>query len=521
MRIHEISKDILNLGFNVNAEIKNENELYVYIKKENIKDVINLMFGKYKLYFAGEFCMQIENFLISIVLTNRKNGYFVILRYKTEDEIISLQGIANQSHLFEREIKDLFGIKIVQGEDTRSIVKHEAWEKDVYPLRKDFKYERKIRSLNETEEYAFKEVITEGGYQIPVGPIHAGIIEPGHFRFSVIGEPIENLEIRLMYKHRGIEKICENTDINKLNLIIERVSGESSVAYGEACAQLIEKVTEYNVSREIKALRVTMLELERIYNFLDDIGGICVDIGFSYPAKKFGYLSEIIHQLCERITGSRFLRNTIIPCGININFTEKNKEDILATLKNVEKRFNEIVNITLDSVSFLDRVEHTGIVENKIAKNLNMTGVVGRASGIHYDVRRSFSYEIYRELKKGINFKELGGVFERYNVKLAEIKDAFKFVNQALDIIKNDINKSREKISIEEGKEGFAVVETVKGELIVYGKVGKNNRFNRVYFKTPSFTNWKGLTYAVLGEIVPDFPLCNKSFNMSYSENDR
>ncbi|KZL91378.1 NADH-quinone oxidoreductase subunit C [Clostridium magnum] len=521
MRIHEVNEDILNLEFNVNTEIKNGNELYVYIKKEDIKDIVDIMFTKYRLYFAGEFCMQRDNFLISIILTNRKKGYFVILRYETEKEIISLQGFANQSHLFEREIKDLFGLQIVDGEDKRTIVKHELWEKDVYPLRKEFEYGRKIRDLNQTEDYAFREVVTEGGYQIPVGPVHAGIIEPGHFRFSVIGEPIENLQIRLMYKHRGIEKICENTDINKLNLIFERVAGESSVAYGEAYAQLIEKMIKYGVSKEIRALRVVLLELERIYNFLDDVAGICVDIGFSYPAKKFGYLSEIIHQLCERITGSRFLRNSIIPCGTNINFTKGNKIDILETVKTVEKRFNEIVDITLGSVSFLDRVEHTGIVENKIAKHLNMTGVVGRASEIHYDVRRSFPYEIYKEIKKSTNFKKLGGVFERYSLKLEEIRDAFKFIRESLDSINDDIKKSREKIRIEEGKEGFAVVETVKGELIVYGKVGENNEFDRVYLKTPSFTNWKGLTYAVLGEIVPDFPLCNKSFNMSYSENDR
>lgn len=519
--IHEVNQDILNLGFSVNTEVKNENELYVYIKKENIKEIVDIMFAKYKLYFAGEFCMQEDNYLISIILTNRKKGYFVILRYETENEIISLQGFANQSHLFEREIKDLFGLQIVDGQDKRPIVKHEVWEKDVYPLRKDFKYGRKIRDLNETEDYAYKEVITEGGYQIPVGPVHAGIIEPGHFRFSVIGEPIENLQIRLMYKHRGIEKICENLDINKLNLIFERVAGESSATYGEAYAQLIEKIMNYGISREIGALRVIILELERIYNFLEDVAGICVDIGFSYPAKKFSYLSEMIHQLCERTTGSRFLRNSIIPCGSNIDFNRGNKIDILETLKTVEKRFNEIVDITLGSVSFLDRVEHTGIVENKIAKHLNLTGVVGRASEIHYDVRRSFPYEIYKELKKSINFKKLGGVFERYNLKLEEIRDAFKFIKESLDIMEYDIERSREKITLEEGKEGFAVVETVKGELIVYGKVGKNNKFDRIYFKTPSFTNWKGLTYAVLGEIVPDFPLCNKSFNMSYSENDR
>ncbi|EYE88676.1 NADH dehydrogenase [Fervidicella metallireducens AeB] len=521
MKIEDLKKDIEKLGFPIKIEIKNKNELYVDIDKDDVKKILETMFKKYKLYFSGQFCLQDKDFIINVILTDRKNGYLIILRYKTENEIVSLQGIANQSNLFEREISDLFGLEIADGEDKRNIVKHEIWENGIHPLRKDFLYGQRVKDLCETEEYKFKEVITDGGFQIPVGPVHAGIIEPGHFRFSVIGELIENLEIRLMYKHRGIEKICENVDLNKLNLIFERVAGESSAAYGEAFAQLIEKISDFKVCESIMALRVILLELERIYNFLDDIAGICVDVGFSYPAKKFGYMSELIHQLCERITGSRFLRNAIIPYGSNIDFTEIQREDVVKTIDIVEKRFNEIVEMTLNTVSFLDRVEHTGIVEKAIAKELNMTGVVARASGIQYDVRKSFPYEVYRQLKKSINFEEIGGVFERYNVKIAEIRDAFKYIKTSLTLIKGDVEKKKQWIDIESGKEGFAVVETVKGELIVFARTGENNKMDRVYFKTPSFTNWNGLTYAVLGEIVPDFPLCNKSFNMSYSENDR
>ncbi|SHI95431.1 NADH-quinone oxidoreductase subunit D-related protein [Parasporobacterium paucivorans] len=521
MRLQEIKDAILAGNPGLNTEIKNKNELFVYADKDNIIKITECMFRDFRMYFAGEFCMQEDMFVISVILTSRKQGYFVIIRYETEGELISLQGLANQSGLFEREIRDLFGLEIVGAIDNRHLVKHEEWEKDVYPLCKDFTYGRKIRNLNETEVYRFKEVTNGGGYQIPVGPVHAGIIEPGHFRFSAIGEPIENLEIRLMYKHRGIEKICENTDINRLNLILERVSGESSVAYAEAYALLIEKILDYNLPEDIKAVRVVLLELERTYNYLDDIGGICLDVGFSYPAKKFAYLSEMIHQLCERITGSRFLRNVIVPCGLNSKITLANKADILETLQMVEKRFDGLLDITLNAVSFLDRVEDTGIVENKIAKSLNMTGVVARASDIHYDVRKSFPYEIYQSLKKEINFEKTGGAFERYKIKIAEIKDAFLFIRQALNLVENDVNKCREKINIEPGVEGFSIVETVKGELIVYGKTGLNNRFERLYMRTPSFMNWEGLTFAVLGEIVPDFPLCNKSFNMSYSENDR
>lgn len=526
MNIDLFKEEIRSLKYT--SEIKNKNEIYVDVTISNVKSLISLFLVKYKLKFIAQFCVDkgdksnIENdFIINIVLSNSKEKYFVILQYKTQEEIKTLQDILFQSHLFEREISDLFGLKIKDGIDTREMVKHEKWPKDAYPLRKSFPYGVKLQEKNEILPYKCKGVTGDGAYQIAVGPVHAGIIEPGHFRFSVIGESIENLELRLNYKHRGIEKICENTDANKLNLIFERVACESSVSYAESYALLVEKLLSYDIPQEIKALRVVLLELERIYNFLGDISGMCVDIGFSYPAKRFGYFQEQVHKLCERITGSRFMRNIIIPCGINIDFTEKDIEDIKKTLNGMKKRMDKIIEITLDSVSFLDRVENTGILRNKTAKKLYMTGVSGRASGVNYDVRKSFPYEIYNTLKKSNNVEEIGGAFERYKLKISEIHDAYNFIFDSLNFINTEILKTKTEFQLIDGTEALVAVETVKGELIVYGQVGKNNKFNRIYFKTPSFTNWNGLTYAVLGEIVPDFPLCNKSFNMSYSENDK
>ncbi|KOA19257.1 formate hydrogenlyase subunit 5 precursor [Clostridium homopropionicum DSM 5847] len=526
MNIALLKEELISQKYN--SIIKNKNELYVDSDISNVKELVNTFLSKYKLKFIAEFCNEDftkadleNNFIINIIFTNSKEGYFVVLRYETKEEIISLQDALFQSHLFEREISDLFGLKIVDGIDKRELVKHEKWQKDIYPLRKSFPHGAKLQEKDEIPPYKFKEIAGDGAYQIPVGPVHAGIIEPGHFRFSVIGEPIENLEIRLNYKHRGIEKLCENIEANQLNLLFERMACESSVAYAESYALLVEKLLNFNVPNEIKALRVVLLELERIYNFLGDIAGICVDVGFSYPAKKYGYFQEQIHQLCERITGSRFMRNAITPCGINIDFRKEQIEDIKATLEGLKNRMNKIIGITLDTVSFLDRVENTGIVRNKTARKLYMTGVVGRASRINYDVRKSFPYEIYEMFKNSNNVEEIGGVFERYKLKISEIWDAFKFISISLDCITKDIIKTKNQFNLVEGTEALTAVETVKGELIVYGQVGKNNKFNRIYFKTPSFTNWNGLTYAVLGEIVPDFPLCNKSFNMSYSENDK
>lgn len=522
MKLHEMYKSLEESELKIHSKnINNGNELILVVEKEDFRKIIESMFSEYKLYFSGEFCIEEELFLMSTILTNRKYGYFVIVRYKTENDLISLQGLANQSALFEREIQDLYGLKISGGIDTRPLVRHEIWQDNKFPMQKSFTHGEKIKDLYEQPEYNFKKILYGGGFQIPVGPVHAGIIEPGHFRFSVIGESVENLEIRLMYKHRGIEKICENTDISKLHLILERVSGESSVAYAEVYALLIEKMLDVKIPETVKALRVVFLELERIYNFLDDISGICTDIGYSYPAKKFGYLSEMIHQLAQRITGSRYMRNVIVPCGLNLDFTMDMKSDVLETIKKIQKRFGEIAGITMRSISFLDRVEDTGIVENKEAKKLNLTGIPARASGIHYDVRKNFPYEIYREIKNEIKVEETGGVFERYSLKIREIEDAFLFIVSALSRVQNDFVKYRPQIQVEAEKEGFSSVETVKGELIIYGRTGMNNTFERLYIKTPSFMNWEGLAYAAKDEIVPDFPLCNKSFNMSYSENDR
>ncbi len=520
MNINAIKKELENSNFKIEYEIKNNNEIYIGTQSNMAVKITGYLIKDCKLVFCAEFCKDIGKLQMNIVLTGRKENYYVIVRYIAIEYIESLQGIVYQSNMFEREISDLFGLQINGAIDNRHLVKHEIWNKDVYPLKKEFNYGEKVKPLETVEDYQFKSVSYEA-YQIPVGPVHAGIIEPGHFRFSVMGEPIENLEIRLMYKHRGIEKLCENIDGNNLNLVFERVAGESTVAYAESYALLVEKLTDFLVSNETKALRVVLLELERIYNFLDDIGGICVDVGFSYPAKRYGYFSELIHQLCERITGSRFCRNSIVPFGINVHYGEKKRVDILNTLQSIEVKIERIVKSTLDSVSFLDRVEHTGMVDKETAKKLLLTGVVGRACGKKYDVRKNFPYEIYGKLKNEINVESLGGVFERYKLKIAEIKDAFSFIRKALNFIDGDIEKSTVDVQLPEGREAFVSVETVKGELVVYGAVGKNNKFDRIYFKTPSFTNWEGITIAVQGEIVPDFPLCNKSFNMSYSENDR
>ncbi|WP_026882629.1 NADH dehydrogenase [Clostridium akagii] len=478
MNIADAIKSLDELNFDLKYEIKNKNELYIRLKPEQIRKIVSIFIYVYKFNYICEFETPGKSLIINCLFSNSKEGYYITCSYITKKSPVNLQNIIHQSRLFQREI-------------------------------------------NKDYDYKVKEVSGTGAYQVAVGPVHAGIIEPGHFRFSVMGEAIENLEIRLMYKHRGIEKLCEGIDANSLNLMFERVSGESTVAYGEAYALLVEKLMNKEIAREIKAFRIVLLELERIYNYLDDLGGIANDIGFSYPAKKFGYFSEIIHQLCERITGSRFMRNALVPLGINIDFTMEKKKDIMATLRSLNPRINSIIKTSFNSVSFLDRVEDTGMVSRVMAKKLCITGVVARACNLKYDVRVNFPYELYKEIKSGTNITSKGGVFERYKLKSIELNDAFDFIEKALTYINTDIKRDKQAICFKDGLEAITSVETVKGELVVYGLTGKDNKFTRIYFKTPSFTNWSGMSEAVLGEIVPDFPVINKSFNMSYSENDK
>ncbi|MBU3074556.1 hydrogenase large subunit [Clostridium estertheticum] len=478
MKITDIINSLQELNFDLKYEVKNDNELYVRIKADQIRKIVLICVDLYKFNYICEFTVVEKETTVNCVFSNSKRGYYVICSYVTDKEPIDLSNIIYQSKLFHREI-------------------------------------------NKDYDYKIKEVSGTGAYQVAVGPVHAGIIEPGHFRFSVMGEPIENLEIKLMYKYRGIEKLCKDINANTLNLMFERVSGESSVAYGEAYAMLVEKLLGADVSIEVKAFRVVLLEVERMYNYMDDLGGVGNDIGYSYVAKKFGYFSEVVHQLCERISGSRYMRNAIVPLGINIDFDEKKKKDVLDTLKGLKARVLSIIKMSVNSVSFLDRVEDTGMVSRSMAKKLCMTGVVARACNLKYDVRVSFPYELYKEIKRDINIETKGGVFERYKLKARELKDAFGFIEKALSYINVDIKREKNEFYLKEGLEAITSVETVKGELVVYGLTGKDNKFDRIYFKTPSFTNWTGMSEAVLEEIIPDFPLINKSFNMSYSENDK
>lgn len=424
--------------------------------------------------------------------------------------------IYSASH-FEREIYEMFGITPTGNPDLRSLRLHdEIWPKDHYPLRKDFAAPQDRHAGN--GQYQFKRVEGEGIFEVPVGPVHAGIIGPGHFRFSVAGEPIISLETRLGWTHRGIEKLLEGKGINEAVRICECISGDTAFGYSLAFCRSAEKIFGIEAPARAQLLRVLYLELERLYNHANDIGGIALDVGFSFPAQFASLIKEAILQLNEGLCGSRYLKGINTVGGVENDINKVKGELVGSGLVKIQKDFNTLENMLFSSVSFMDRVDGTGILLAKTARDLGVTGLAARASGIGHDLRKIFPGP-YGGLSFNAAKEHSGDVAARLNVRIFEVRESIALIRQCLE--KLDACHTETKITAV-GKEGCAsgYVEAWRGPVLVWTRLDTESKVRRCKIVDASFHNWEGLSYAVLGNIIPDFPLCNKSFDLSYPGND-
>jgi Ni,Fe-hydrogenase III large subunit/Ni,Fe-hydrogenase III component G len=421
------------------------------------------------------------------------------------------------AHLFEREIKEMFGIEPLGNPDTRRLNLHdEVWPEGFYPLRGDFNNLAQPKA--EKKEYTFKRVEGEGVFEVPVGPVHAGIIGPGHFRFSVAGEPIINLEIRLGFTHRGVEKIFEGKDVFKAVGLSERVCGDAAFAHSLAFCQAVEKIGNTRVLEQHLYLRGIFLELERIYNHAADIGGIAIDAGFSYPAMYASVIKERVLQLNADLTGSRYLKGINAIGGVSKELDSGSRDKLLITLESIRKDFVNLKEMLYSSVSFMDRVDDTGVLRNKTAEDLGVVGLAARASGISLDLRKNFP-GIYGKVNFKLVKQEKGDVLARLTVRIEEFIESVELIKQFVSKLQSSKAQALSKVQI---KEGFALgyVEGWRGPVLYWLKIDESGLIKRCKIVDASFHNWQGLSYAVLGNIIPDFPLCNKSFNLSYTGND-
>ena len=458
-------------------------------------------------------------FFVRCVFASRAEGKWLMVSARLDGEAPEFDSLANDifsASLFEREISEMFGIKRRGAFDSRRLRLHpEVWPEGFYPLRKDFKPPETTGDTG--RDYAFRRVEGDGVFEIPVGPVHAGIIAPGHFRFSAAGEPVLNLEIRLGFTHRGAEKLFEGRDADAALAFSELVDGEAAFAHSLAFADAVEKIRGVKVPAEHQLARAILLEMERLYNHAADMGGIATDVGFGFPAAYAAVIKENMLALNEKLTGSRYLKNFNRIGGVS-SLPQGALEAIDAGLASAGKDFLALKEMLYGSVSFMDRVEETGILPHKTAVELGVSGPAARASGIAADLRADFS-----PLYKNAGFKpakrEKGDVLARLNVRVSEFEESIRLIRKFAGAFKTG---SYAEPAAGESRSGCALgyAEGWRGPVLYWVRIGENGMVERCKITDPSFRNWEGLAQAVPGNIIPDFPLCNKSFNLSYPGND-
>jgi Ni,Fe-hydrogenase III large subunit/Ni,Fe-hydrogenase III component G len=418
---------------------------------------------------------------------------------------------------FEREIQDLFGLEPVGHPDPRRLALHQFWPQGYHPLRRDVA--TRTDFIDDGQPFPFQRVEGEGLFEITVGPVHAGIIEPGHFRFSVEGETIVNLETRLGFTHKGVEKLFETLPFARTAALAERISGDTSVAHALAYCQALETLAGCVVPPRAAWLRVVLLELERLYNHVGDVGMIVNDTGFAFGHAHCFRIREELLRLNERLTGHRLLRGAAVPGGVAGPLVDAPLVDAVPQVTALVGEFLEVTAVCLENSMVLERLQGTGRLTTRTAREMQVVGLVGRASGIDADARRDAPVGGYRELDVQVARREGGDVWARTMVRIDEAREAARLI--AIAATRADRGLAATTLGpLRGGAHATSVVEAWRGPLWYWVLADGEASVTRVKPVDPSFRNWPALEYAVLKNIVPDFPLCNKSFNLSYSGND-
>ena len=413
----------------------------------------------------------------------------------------------------ERAVRDLFGIEPEDAPDTRSWLDHGRWGVR-HPLGQPV-------APAGVESYGFLPAEGESLHQIPVGPVHAGIIEPGHFRFTASGETVVRLEERLGYVHKGIEGLMAQADLERAAKLAGRVSGDSTVAYALAFAQAAEAALRIEPPPRAQWLRGLMAELERIANHLGDIGAICNDAAFALMHAHCGMLRERVLRTADACFGHRLMRDRIVPGGMTGDLDAAGAAGIRTLVQELRHRFPPLVELYDGTASLQDRMVGTGVLRRDLARRFGAGGYVGRASGRAFDARRSPGYAPYDDLRFEVPVREEGDVNARVWIRIDEIEQSLSLIDQILERL--PAGPVLRSVSLDDGdgsREGLALVEGFRGDILVWLRLGRDGRVERCHLRDPSWFPWPLLEAAIEGNIVADFPLCNKSFNCSYSGHD-
>jgi len=493
------------------------------VDKNRLPELARFLHGKLQarlaLLFAADCRPLEEKYEIQYLFSVDRHWVLLTIDVVGHDRLFtSITPFVHAAQWYEREIRDLFGL-IPQGHpDLRRLVRHEHWPKGTHPLRKDFLWDKTIG--RQQGEYRFRHIEGEGVFEVPVGPIHAGIIEPGHFRFSVAGEPIMQLEIRHFWKHRGIEKLFERQTLTSALPLAERISGDTTLGHGLAYCEAVESLLHLEVPRRARYLRSLFLELERLHNHLGDVGAICNDTAYTLAHAHCSRMKEQVMQLNDRLTGSRFLRGALAIGGVAKDVSAIQRSQLVDVLETIEKDFAELESIIFANASLTDRLETTGVLTERTAWDHGVVGVVGRASGMDQDVRRDRPFAAYNELAVNVVCYRYGDVRARLRVRMDEIHESIRLMGEIRNKIPAGPLLASSGHQPRPREWALSAVEGWRGEILYFVMVGEDGHIHRCKVRDPSFPNWPAIQWAVIGNIIPDFPLINKSFNLSYAGND-
>lgn len=409
----------------------------------------------------------------------------------------------------ERAIHDLFGHVPHSAPDLRPWFDHGCW---------DVRHPLGARTPGaDASPYAFLPAEGEGLHQIAVGPVHAGIIEPGHFRFSANGEAIVRLEERFGYTHKGVESLMRSLPLNRAAKLAGRVSGDSTVAYALAFARAAEAALGIDAPQRAHWLRALMAELERLANHLGDIGAICNDASFGLMLAHCGVLRERVLRVSDGCFGHRLMRDRIVPGGVVIDVDPQRIFKLRQLLAELNQQFPRLVELYDNTASLQDRTVGTGRLNPALAHRFGAGGYVGRASGHDFDARKNLAYPPYGQLAFDVPVRDDGDVNARVWIRIREVEQSIALIEQIL----NDLpNGAVHRDLVPHAGEGIALVEGFRGDILVWLQVDGDGCIQRCHLRDPSWFQWPLLEAAIEGNIVADFPLCNKSFNCSYSGSD-
>ncbi|HEV2700959.1 MAG TPA: hypothetical protein VGV09_04960 [Steroidobacteraceae bacterium] len=416
----------------------------------------------------------------------------------------------------QRAVTDLSGVCFTAA-DTRPWLSHAAWPPDFHPLSDAPPVADSVAPV--TAPYEFVRVEGDGVHEIAVGPVHAGTIEPGHFRFSVVGEKVLRLEARLGYVHKGIEQRFTQLPILEGHRLAARVSGDSAVAFSWAYCQALEGIAATQLPPRAAWLRALYLEQERVANHLGDLGALGNDAGFAFGLAQFSRLKEQLLRMNQEVFGERYLLGAVVPGGTRLDLTPSGAVLLHETLTELDCEVLRLRTIYDEHAGVRDRFSGAGTVDAKLARRLGLDGLPGRASGQSYDLRVDLPCEPYGQLSPMKIVRAEGDVAARVALRFDELRESFRLMHRLLTELPDGSHQCAVRVPPETAV-GAGLIEGWRGPVWVLLEAGHAGTIRRCHPHDPSWNNWPALEYAVMDNIVPDFPLINKSFNLSYSGHD-